>query len=182
MRALPPLPRRPAPRCACGRSISAPCSRFRAGCRSASGRRSGRPTGWSTWRASRGTSTCAAEPQAEVLPGPRRRRRQAHHRGRPARRHRCCDEAVRRGVRRRLGQERNIADPKVLDDPAVECGLPARRIEQVAEPDRAGALRGLHAAGDRRPACSARRATSSTARSSGGRIGSISSQTQGGRL
>ena len=56
-------------------------------------------------------------------------------------------------------QERNIADPKVLEALLVECGLSARRHRAVAKPGRAGALRGLHAAGDRRRACSARRAT-----------------------
>ena len=45
----------------------------------------------------------------------------------------------------------------------------------VAKPGRAGALRAVHAGGHRLPACSARPATCSTARSSGARTGSISS-------
>ena len=47
-------------------------------------------------------------------------------------------------------KERNIADPKVLEALAAECGLAGQAHRAVAKPDRAGALRGLHAAGHRR--------------------------------
>ncbi len=126
MRASPPSRRPPAPPCACGRSISAPCSRSLAACRSASARRSGRPTGWSTWRRFSRHLDIAAQPR-------RRSSSRWPATTRPASSSPPTCTTAPSGAMKLCGavfaavwvQERNIADPKVLEALAAECGLDA---------------------------------------------------------
>jgi hypothetical protein len=130
----------------------------RAGCRWASGRRNGRPTGWSTLRGSPRPPGPAAEPQAQVLPGGRRRRGARDHRGRPARRHRGGDAHARRCSRRCGRRSATSATRTCWRTAGRECGLPA----SAWSTRRARRCRSATTRTRRKPStsrCSARRAT-----------------------
>ena len=99
-------------------------------------------------------------PKPKFFPGGRRRRRQAHHRGRPARRHRGRDEARAARCSRPCGC-RSATSPtrRCSRRWSPNAGCRRARVDAVAKP---GACRSAtRTTRSRRstPACSARRAT-----------------------
>ena len=142
--------RRPAPRCACCRSTSARCLPVSGGL--PLGKRAPQRQAYRLVELQRFADHLGVpiNLQAQVLSGGGRRRLAPDHRGRHGGRQRRRDAPGRCGVRAVWAQERDIADAGVLADLLAECGLDPARLEQSREPGGAGALRGQHAAGDRR--------------------------------
>ncbi|EWS60162.1 CHAT domain protein [Methylibium sp. T29-B] len=90
-----------------------------------------------------------AEPRTQVLPGQRRRRRTADHRGRPARRRRCCNGHRRQHPARGVGprpQHRRRSGARIAAGRARAAGRAARGRALAGG---AGAVRGRFAGGGR---------------------------------
>ena len=117
----------------------------------------------------------AAQPASALLPGRERRRRQAHHRRRLARRQRRGDADRRRDHARRLGRGEEHRRPggAAVDARGERPAGAARSTTRSRRPCTSATSRTR--SGRSTAASSARRPTSPTARCSGARTGSISS-------